>query len=298
MLNQVQLQLNSVIAVSGGVDSMVLLDIATKSLPKDSFVVAHFNHKVRSDEEHLLDKELVADYCLKNVIRLEIGERSLSGNYSEDVLRRERYIFLTGIKDKYSYNTIITGHHSDDLVETIAINLARGTGWRGLASIENSSDLQRPLLNVKKDDILQYAKKYDIQWNEDVTNQDMLFLRNKLRKMIEKKRDEVLVDEVLMIADKQSHIAGEIEEILDALTVWLKDKNSYSATLLKTLPYRIRSEVMYYILKKYNLRTTINATLIFNALHFVHTAKAGSSWDVSSEVKLVMARNSHFKIEI
>src|SRR5690606_27772852 len=77
----------------------------------------------------------------------------------------------------------------DDVVETIAINVTRGTGWRGLAVLD-SADIERPLLDKTKAEILEYAKEHDLQWREDSTNKDTKYLRNDLRQKLRALDDE------------------------------------------------------------------------------------------------------------
>jgi tRNA(Ile)-lysidine synthase len=90
-----------------------------------------------------------------------------------------RYEFLRRVAERHDA-TIATAHHEDDVVETIAINLTRGTGWRGLAVL-NSPDVVRPLLKVKKSQLYEYALKRGLEWVEDETNLTDAYLRNRLR---------------------------------------------------------------------------------------------------------------------
>ena len=119
-----------VVAVSGGVDSMVLLDVV-RQMPGVFVVVAHVDHGIRADSHK--DRKLVASVCMSHNVQFEYTELHLGPGASEEMARTERYKFLRHIKERYTADAILTAHHSDDLTETALINLIRGTGWRGRA---------------------------------------------------------------------------------------------------------------------------------------------------------------------
>jgi tRNA(Ile)-lysidine synthase len=177
-------------AVSGGVDSVVLLDLLAKQ--KDlELVVAHFDHGMRKDSAK--DDELVRKLALKYKCKFEHEKGNLNIDASEAEARNKRYVFLNGVKQKYIAKAIITAHHQDDLIETSMINLLRGTGRRGLTSLKSRDGYLRPLLIYPKKELIKYARANKLAWNEDTTNRDIKILRNYLRlkiipKMIEKQR--------------------------------------------------------------------------------------------------------------
>ena len=101
-----------------------------------------------------------------------------------------------------------TAHHLNDLVETVLINLHRGTGWRGLACL-NSKGVKRPLLHLKKEDILKYAKKHNLVWQEDSTNFSNKYLRNRFRKKIENKN--IYFKEIYQLWKRQIELKQKID---------------------------------------------------------------------------------------
>lgn len=166
---------NCVVAVSGGVDSVVLLDILVKKSDAN-IIVAHFDHGIRGDSSKDADfvRNLAKFYDLVfETKREELGEKA-----SELLARNRRYAFLREIAKKHDAR-LVTAHHNDDIIETVAINLTRGTGWRGLAVLD--SDVARPLVGVSKSMILDYAKKNSLKWREDSTNYSDKYLRNRIR---------------------------------------------------------------------------------------------------------------------
>lgn len=164
-----------VVAVSGGVDSVALLDMMVKS-SKRPVVVAHFDHGIRADSSK--DADLVQGLATLYGVPFESRREELGPGAGEALARERRYTFLREVAQKHDAQ-IVTAHHADDVIETIAINLHRGTGWRGLAVLD--SDILRPLLSVSKDDLRAYAKKHHLPWREDTTNTDLAYLRNRIR---------------------------------------------------------------------------------------------------------------------
>lgn len=175
-----------ILAVSGGVDSMVLLDIMAKKYSSDDIIVAHFDHGIRGDSEK--DADFVARVAKEIYhIRYITGKGNLGVNTPEETAREARYAFLRKVATKNGGAKIYTAHHLDDLVETVAINFIRGTGWRGLASLD-APDIKRPLLETElvyepmdKLAIVEYAAKRGLHFREDATNTSEKYLRNRVR---------------------------------------------------------------------------------------------------------------------
>lgn len=181
-----------VLAVSGGVDSMVLLHLM-KTLPahiKPHLVVCHVNHKLRSESDR--EQDLLETYFLQENLVYETAvwdkeQHPESG--IEDAARRFRYTFFREIMIKYNADVLMTGHHQDDQAETVLMRLVRGGHWQRLKGIEFSSNfygrkLIRPLLTIEKKDLYAYAEKMDIPFAEDATNLENDYTRNRFRNQI------------------------------------------------------------------------------------------------------------------
>ena len=96
--------------------------------------------------------------------------------------RDMRYSWFKSILNQNGYNYIVTAHHEDDNIETILFNFIKTTGYKGLIGIPKSSNkILRPLINIKKREILSYAKKNNIIWRDDESNYDNKYVRNKIR---------------------------------------------------------------------------------------------------------------------
>ncbi len=167
-----------VVAVSGGVDSMALLHML-KHQPGLNLVVTHFDHGIREDSK--LDRQLVQQVAEDYKLPFVYGEGHLGKQASEAAAREARYAFLQRIREFSKARAIVTAHHQDDAVETAVINWIRGTGRRGYTALGSQGNILRPLLDVPKQELINYARSNKLQWREDSTNKDSKYLRNLIR---------------------------------------------------------------------------------------------------------------------
>lgn len=205
-----------VVAVSGGVDSVVLLDML-RQVPDVQLVVAHFDHGIRDDSA--ADRTFVAELAAHYGLPFESERRELGARASEATARRHRYRFLRQVAAKHQAK-IVTAHHADDIVESIAINHVRGTGWRGLAV--HDSDIVRPLSFMTKQEILRYADRHGLQWREDSTNLSDAYLRNRLRRRMQTLAPEAK-RELLALHAQQKALKRQIDEEVAHLAQQITD---------------------------------------------------------------------------
>jgi tRNA(Ile)-lysidine synthetase-like protein len=192
------------VAVSGGVDSMALLDMLVKQAnsfepvadsskgdsenshqpPAVSYklIVAHFDHGIRPDSVE--DRRLVQDIARRHGLPFVYDQGKLGPHSSEDEARQARYEFLHRVRQASGARAIVTAHHQDDLLETAIHNMLRGTGRRGLVSLRSRDYLHRPLLGMSKEALIAYAKGQSLAWREDSTNADVRYRRNYIRHKI------------------------------------------------------------------------------------------------------------------
>ena len=168
-----------VVAVSGGVDSMFLLDFLTRCDVR--LHVAHVNHNLRP--EALAEQEFVQRTAKQlglpfSTITCEGIAEAVS---IEAEARRQRYDFLRSVKREIGAYAIVTGHHLNDQVETILLRLMRGAPHDSLGMVENNGDVLRPFLEIPKETILQEANHRKLVWMEDPSNTNEDFERNWVR---------------------------------------------------------------------------------------------------------------------
>lgn len=260
-----------VLAISGGVDSMVLLNLAG-DLAGLNLVVAHFNHGIRPDAA--LDGQLVAKIARKYQLPLETGATTLGPNTSEDAARRARYGFLNEVANRYKADKIITAHHQDDLIETAFLNLIRGSGRCGLSAIASNPKILRPLLGISKKEIIEYAEEHQLEWREDLSNSDITFLRNRIRygltvnlTLIKRLK---LLDNLNKIKQVNHEINNNIAKISQSL-----GKNQINRLSFSGLPIVIGNEVLAHQLRLMNIRDFDSKTI--NRLNLaIRTSRAGT----------------------
>jgi len=173
------------LAVSGGLDSMVLLYLF-QELNCD-IAIAHCNFQLRGMES-FGDQKFVQDYAEANKIPIFVTQfdtEAFAKDYrlSTQVAARElRYNWFYELLETEKFDYIVTAHHADDNLETFLINLIRGTGLEGLTGIPVQNDrVIRPLLFLSRKEIENYAKANNIQWREDSSNASDKYVRNKIR---------------------------------------------------------------------------------------------------------------------
>lgn len=195
------------VAVSGGVDSVVLLDMLDR-LGGHELIVAHFDHGIRSDSA--ADARFVGELAKKYDAMFVSKREELGSEASEELARVRRYAFLHDQAQKYQAR-IVTAHHADDVIETISINLTRGTGWRGSAILDGGA-IHRPLLQLTKDTLHGYAATRRLEWVEDSTNKGTKYLRNRVRRRLGAGLAKEQKQSVLDIWKRQVDLKRHIDE--------------------------------------------------------------------------------------
>ncbi len=268
------------VAVSGGVDSVVLLDMLAKR-QQDELVVAHFDHGIRLDsaDDAAFVKALAANYGLPFVSRRE----ELGAGASEELARKRRYTFLRTEAQKHEAQ-IMTAHHQDDLVETIAINIHRGTGWRGIA-VFGAKGVIRPLLGMKKVELYEYAMKNGLEWVEDSTNREQIYLRNRLRSQLTALPD-VFAENLVRLWKEQTMVARKVDEEVGELL-----SRSHSRYFLTSIEPNVAIELLRAIIKEETALAIVRPQLE-RALLAIKTAQPGTIFQIGDGVTIQFALNS------
>ena len=245
-----------VVAVSGGLDSMVLLDllVGAELNIKGRLVVAHFNHQLRgaeSDADAVFVEESAKSYDLPFELGCEdvsLKAQELTGGL-EAVARELRHSFFVSLSNRLSCHTVVLAHHLDDQVETFFIRLFRGAGNRGLAgmSVLSSSHLDpevrlvRPLLELRRIEIEAYAQEMGINHREDESNNDTRFLRNKIRQDLLPYMSELFNPSIHRQIIKTMGLAGDDSDCIDELAInWLSKEHAN----FEKLPVAVQRKVL------------------------------------------------------
>ena len=181
------------LAVSGGVDSAVMLDILANLSKEFSFelVICHYNHGLREDAvtDEKFVKSLGRRYGIKvHSTQGNVKEYAKQNKYSiEEAGRKLRYNFLEKTAKQEKVTFVATAHNANDSTETFFLNLFRGSGLTGLGGIPQKRaffrniNIIRPIIILTRNEIEEYAKKRELRWREDESNNDNSFMRNKIR---------------------------------------------------------------------------------------------------------------------
>lgn len=215
-----------VVAVSGGADSIALLDILMnlRSQLHISLSACHFNHLLRGEASEE-DESFVEEFCRKNGIECEVGRAKAKNLYkSENSAREARYTFFEKISEQ-GRGKIALAHQKNDLAETLLMRIIRGSGSRGLSSIPASrGNFIRPLLSVSRSEIESYLEERHLAYRTDQSNFDLDFLRNRIRHevipMLEKINPnilETLATEAVQFQDDSALLDKVIAQKLDHL---------------------------------------------------------------------------------
>ena len=204
-----------ILALSGGIDSMVLADLLLKV--KVQFVAAHCNFHLRGKESDG-DEKFVREYAEKHDIQcfvkhFETEKYAAEKGISIEMAARElRYAWFEELRQQLGYDRIAVAHHADDQAETFFINLLRGAGLRGLKGmLPQNGVVIRPLLWASREQIRQYAIENQILWREDHTNAETVYLRNKIRNQLLPVFDELHPEARQGLYKSLEHLASENE---------------------------------------------------------------------------------------
>ena len=176
-----------VIGLSGGPDSMCLLNVLLSLKKKINIICAHINHNIR--EESKKELNFVTDYCKERNLTIEtttFAKKDSLSNYSEQELREKRYEFFTLIINKHNADYLFTAHHGDDLIETILMRLTRGSTLKGYSGFQTETQKEgykiiKPLIYTTKEEIDEYNKTNNIPSVIDNTNNEDIYTRNRYR---------------------------------------------------------------------------------------------------------------------
>lgn len=234
---------------------MVMLDLLAQKFPKLELLIAHFDHGIRENSGE--DAEFVRRQAKEYDIEAVIEKKSLGEHASEEQARTVRYEFLKRVAAEAG-GEVYTAHHLDDLVGSVAINLIRGTGWRGLAVL-NTVGIRRPFLEnyielgfekpPAKKDLLRYAGEHNLHFREDQSNSSDEYLRNRLYHQVNNFDEKM---GVFKLWQKQVELRSEI----DALIAETLPLGKWQRDWVKKMPEEIALEMLRAGLLKKDIKAT------------------------------------------
>lgn len=273
-----------IVAVSGGLDSVVLLHLLNQRLPAGRLTVAHVNHGLRP--EAAADARFVAGLAAAYGNRFRLLELPPSRHLSELAGRKARYAFFQQLAAEQAAAGVVTAHHADDVLETALLNLTRGTGWRGLASLRSRPGCWRPLLDQTKQQLRAYALQARLEWVEDATNQTDLYLRNRIRHRLlpSLRRQPAQLARLRALQERQLELRSAIEAELDQLP--LADQ---LARQWLQAPDAVALECLRWFLTRHGVRQT--RPQLARALAFGRRSDSGRRFSLDGQHFLCLNRD-------
>jgi len=216
-----------VLAVSGGRDSMVLLDAAARTSRAAIAVVATFDHATGPAARRAV--KLVRRRAQALGLLVTSGRARTAGR-SEAALRAARWDFLEHVGAKYVAR-IATAHTRDDQLETVVMRILRGAGARGLAGLCAPSRILRPLLGVSRASVVMYAGTRNVEWIEDPSNDSTAFLRNRVRRdllpaLLAARPD--LAYEIIAIGERAAALRRSIDFVVAGMQLSRDEEDAFS----------------------------------------------------------------------
>lgn len=220
-----------VLGISGGPDSMAMLDILNEIVKDNSkicqkgtspmaIVVAHVNHMIR--EEAKVDEQYVKEYCKKNKIEFyskSIDVQKLANNNkigTEEAGRKVRYEFFDEVMKKTNSNKIAIAHNKNDKIETIIMHALRGSGIKGLIGIEPKREIYiRPLIECERNEIEMYCEEKRLNPRIDKTNFENIYTRNKIRNIVIPYIQKEFNPNIIQTIDRLSQLISEEEKYME-----------------------------------------------------------------------------------
>ena len=296
--------LKILVAISGGVDSMVLADqlLSIKRQKNYELAFAHVNYQTR------LDSNEVDKYCEEyskfnnvqfhhKIVKYTKKEKSSFEAWARDV----RYSFFNELCDKFGYHWILTAHHFDDQLETLFMRYQQGGDWITMLGIRNNyGRIKRVMLDIKKTEIESYASSKNLQWFFDSTNDDNRFLRNKIRNKIlpkAKRKDTAIIQKLM---DSHKDARKKLDYLKKKLAVSNKDIefvspsriNIYKEFILN-FPDTEKKLIMKDSISKMNISISndISGSHWRSLWHFIMSGSTGTVFDLCDEIRVYLDRS-------
>ncbi|NLX40757.1 MAG: tRNA lysidine(34) synthetase TilS [Bacteroidales bacterium] len=240
------------VGVSGGMDSMCMADLFLNTTVPCTYSIAHVNFSLRGAESDQ-DEEMVREWSEKHGIpfyttKVNALEFAREQSVSTQMAARDlRYGWFFSLMEEYSMDFLAISHNLNDSVETLMINLLRGTGLRGLSGIRRSNGpIIRPLLSVTRNDISDYVASHNVPFREDSTNKESHYHRNRIRNEVFP-HFEIINPSFLQTISTSMARFSEISDLLEELY------NSRKGTL-----YRVEDGVLQIDIKALKTEKSIN----------------------------------------
>ncbi|MEI7510763.1 MAG: tRNA lysidine(34) synthetase TilS [Candidatus Peregrinibacteria bacterium] len=269
--------LTVVVAFSGGPDSV----FAVEKLAEQGFknlILSHFHHHLRIQEGDR-DALFAENYAKEKGFSFVLGDWK-TPEQSESKARNARYTFLEAVREKTGAQAIVTGHHADDMAETIFLQFLRGGGMRGLKGMDewdNQRKIWRPFLSLKKEEILHFLEEKNIAFCKDSTNTESFFTRNFLRNQVFPLLEERFEGFSGRITKNTEHIVSVVS-CLESLADEFFTSHPEKSFAQKQF-FALHPAIRYEVLRKIFAPISVESSHIAEIEEFLQTGKSGKKWE-------------------
>lgn len=289
-----------IVACSGGPDSMCLLNLLVnlKNEYNLTIICAHVNHKHRVESD--LEELEVKKYCEKNQLIFELYTilDYKDDKFTENEARDKRYSFFLELKEKYNANYIMTAHHGDDLIETILMRITRGSNLKGYLGFRKENNCYlRPLIEVTKEDILNYCDEYNLWYALDKTNNSLEHTRNRFRLKVLpflKEEDKNIHSKFLKFSNELSAYEDFVNDYLDKITPNIITNNSLNLDLLLQERDFIKRKMIERIISniQVNYKLNISDKQMFEIIKMLNSSKTNNKVNLSDNFVAIKDYNA------
>lgn len=279
-------------AVSGGLDSMVLLTFLLQSNYKP--IVVHFNHNTRDTNED--DELLIKHFCKTHHLKCYVFDIKISNGNFQSEARNLRYKHLKDVAKKYRTPYIATAHHLDDLAETILIKITRGSNLYGYAGIhayyeEDGYKFIKPLLNTTKEQLLKYQKENEIPNNTDESNYTDSYLRNRYRHTVVPILKQENKQFLSKIRDYHEQLSSAYSYINKVARTYITNNTATIATFFD-LDEVIQNEIIMIMINDANL--TINKRTLMKIKSMLLNDTTNNSYNLKNGYQFIKAYGNFY----
>ncbi len=286
-----------ILAVSGGVDSMLLLRII-RDIGYTRVTVAHIQHGLRADasQDATLVKKISEKYgCTYMAHSVDIGVLAKEHKRNiEDMGREVRYAFLENCRKQQDATWILLGHHMDDLIESQLLHAQRGADIFGLVGFtvqDVKRRLLRPLISYSKEEVYAIASELGLEWREDSSNTDTSYRRNYLRTRIipglKKKFPDLTQIMTGLSEESQNILTSLYREIESHLGTAFEQQESWAYDAFTTLDTDLRSYALVYILRHWIPGGHYSQSMIMTLVDNITTLQSGGMIELNSKYRIV-----------
>ena len=290
-LNKLDKNKPVVIALSGGVDSMVLFHLLVESGFK--VVIAHVNHHKR--EQSIIEETYIRNLSSEHNTPVEVFDYYHEKNNFQAEAHNQRYNFFYEVAKKYNCGAIITAHHYMDNLETILMNIIRGSNLHGYAGIKECSTYEdiliiRPLITVDKKDLYAYAKANNVTYFEDSSNESDDYLRNRIRHHV----IGLLQQENPNLAASISNYSTQLHEAFEyirstSIKYLAENDNKIVVNSFNNLALIQKKDIINYICDSNDILSNDNK--ICDILEIIESPRPNLTYDLNGKFQFVKAYN-------